>query len=217
MRDLFQPRVLSSATGAALATAVLCLPRFLLWHERVLPVWYLEALIFLGTIVLWAFVFAWHRRYSGRPVLTLAIGSRWAALSTLGGMAAAFALHRYLDPQVRAFTPQDYPVNFREWLAMALFALAFTQLFLLFAPFAWLIRLWPNRAFATIGTIVFSVVVLALKAQSLRTQYPPLLFSTLLLSRALGTWLSVILYLRGGVLLASWWGCLMEARLLLDL
>src|SRR5258708_40307359 len=70
MRALAEPKVLRSALIAALLSALVCFPRLSLWSTRVYPLWYLEALLFLGGTVLWAFVFAWHTNYTGLPVFT---------------------------------------------------------------------------------------------------------------------------------------------------
>jgi hypothetical protein len=53
---------------AAAISALVCYPRLSLWANRVYPLWYLEAVLLLGGTVLWAFVFAWHTKYTGRPV-----------------------------------------------------------------------------------------------------------------------------------------------------
>ena len=71
MRDLAEPEVLKKSIAAAAVSAVACLPRLHAWETRKYPVWYLESVLFLGAIVFWAFVFAWHSKYSGRPLFTL--------------------------------------------------------------------------------------------------------------------------------------------------
>jgi len=71
MRDLIRPELIRPTACAALATAILCLPRLSLWTSRVYPIWYLEAVIFTGSFVLWGFVLAWDSKYTGRPVFTL--------------------------------------------------------------------------------------------------------------------------------------------------
>src|SRR2546421_126926 len=53
MRDLAQPRVLKAAASAAFVSALASYPRLALWPNRVYPLWYLEALLFLGGTVLW--------------------------------------------------------------------------------------------------------------------------------------------------------------------
>jgi hypothetical protein len=60
MRRLADPNVLRSAILAALLTTLACAPRVLLWTTRPYTLGYLEAVLFFGSIVLWAFVFAWH-------------------------------------------------------------------------------------------------------------------------------------------------------------
>ena len=65
-------------------------------------------------------------------------------------------------------------------------------------------------------TVLFGVIVLAIKYQSSTTPIPSLLFATLLAVRIVMGFLSISFYLRGGVLLSWWWTLLVEARNLLD-
>jgi hypothetical protein len=216
MRNLAQPRVLKLAGIASLVTTLACYPRLPFWLNRSFPIWYLEALIFFCGMVLWGFVFAWHALYTHRPVFVLKIEPRLFFAVTLAGIAVATAFHLFLDPALRLKMPDDYPANLRQWLAMALFSVAFNQLFLIFAPFAWLIRLFQNRWAATVLTVLFGAFVLTIKYRAATTPIPSLLFATLLAVRIGMGFLSVSFYLRGGVLLSWWWTLLVEARLLLD-
>ena len=217
MRQLAQPRVLISASLAALATALACYPRLSLWLNRSYPIWYLEALIFLGGIVLWGFVFAWHTQYTRRPVFILKLEPDWFITATLAGILAAIVFRLFLDPTLRPKMPENYPASLEQWLAAVLFSLAFGQLFLLFAPFAWLIRLFKNQRVAAALTVLFGVVVLMIYLRSARLAISPPLLAVLLFARICMGLLSVLFYLRGGVLLAWWWGLLLEARHLLSL
>jgi hypothetical protein len=217
VRDLAQPETLKSAVLAAALTSIACYPRLLLWTKRAHPLWYLEATIFLGAIVLWAFVFAWHSKYCKRPVFTLKLRGATVAAATLAGVLGALALHFFLDPALRLRTPEDYPSNLREWMAITLFTLGFSQLFLLFAPFAWLLRLLRNRRAAAVLTVLFGVFVLVIKTSSSPQPYPAALFAALLLARILSGCLGVYFYLRGGVLLVWWLGLLIEARHLISI
>jgi len=216
VRNLAQPRVLKLAGFASLVTALACYPRLSLWLNRAAPIWYLEAVIFFCGFILWGFVFAWHTPYIHRPVFTLKVEPRLFITVTLAGIAVATAFHLFLDPALRLKMPEDYPANLKQWLAMALFSLAFNQLFLIFAPFAWLVRLFQNQLVATCLTVLFGAFVLTIKCQSAKTPIPSLLFATLLAVRIGMGFLSVSFYLRGGVILSWWWTFLLEARLLLD-
>src|SRR5437667_7902195 len=129
MRALAQPGVLKAAITAALISALACYPRLALWTDRVYPLWYLEALLLLGGIVLWGFVFAWHTKYTGRPVFTLKPPAFPLGLATFCGLAAALLLHFWIDPILKTRSPNEYPANGQEWVAMTLFNLVFTQLF----------------------------------------------------------------------------------------
>ena len=217
MHYLAQPRVLKLATIAALATTLACHPRLSFWLHRAFPIWYLEAVMFFCSIILWSFVFAWHTQYAHRPVFTLKIEPRLFAIVTLAGIVVATGYHLFLDPSLRLKTPEEYPVDVKQWLAIVLFSLAFNQLYFVFAPFAWLIRLFKNRRVATRLTVLFGAIVLAIKYQSSTTPMPSLLFVMLLVVRIVMGFLSVSFYVRGGVLLSWWWTLLIESRHLLNL
>ena len=212
MRNLAQPRVLILATIAALATTLACYPRLSFWLNRAFPIWYLEAVIFCCGIILWSFVFAWHTQFAHRPAFTLKIEPRLFATVTVAGIVVAMAFHLFLDPSLRLKTPEEYPADVKQWLAIVLFSLAFNQLYLVFAPFAWLIRLFKNRWVATCLTVLLSVIVMAIKIRSTPAPFPPLLFAALLAGRVVMGFLAVSFYLRGGVLLSWWWTLLIEAR-----
>jgi len=216
MRNLAQPRVLILATIAALVTTLACYPRLSFWLSRSVPIWYLEAVIFVCGIILWSFVFAWHAQYAHRPVFTLKIEPRLFATVTVTGIVVATGFHLFLDPLLRLKLPEEYPANPEQWFALALFSLALNQLFLVFAPFAWLIRLFKNRWVATGLTVLLSVIVMAIKIHSTPAPFPPPLFATLLAGRVVMGFLAVTFYLRGGVLLSWWWTLLIEARHLVD-
>jgi hypothetical protein len=217
VRRLAQPETLKSALIGGAATAVACYPRLLLWTTRTHPLWYLEAVVFLGTVVLWAFVFAWHTPYTNRPVFTRHLGTGPFVMATLAGILCAMILHRFLDPALRLRTPEDYPATVAQWITMTLFTLAFSQLFLVFAPFAWLVRLFQNQVAAGATTVLFGVFVFAIKTGNSPGPYPfPLLLALVLVRVGMGI-MAVLLYLRGGVILTWWLGLLIEARHLLEL
>lgn len=217
MRHLFQPRVLNWAVIAALASALACHPRLSLWLNRPAPVWYLEGTIFLCGIVLWGFVFAWHTQYTLRPVFVLKPEPGPFIAVTLAGIIAAAVFDLLLDPALRAKIPGDYPADLKHWFAMVLFSMAISQLFLIFAPFDWLMRLFKNLRVATHLTVLFGVLVLAMKIQSLPAQLPPVLLVAVLTAKIVMGFLAVSFYLRGGVMLVWWWVFLFESRHLLNL
>jgi len=217
MRHLAQPKVLKLAGIAALGTALACYPRLSFWLNRSEPIWYLEAMIFLCSMVLWGFVFAWHTPCTNRPVFVRQIEPIPFIAATLIGIAAAAVFHLFIDPSLRPRIPEEYPADLKQWFALALFSLFFSQLFLLFAPFAWLMRLFQNRRVATGLTVLFGAAVLVIRIRALPMPIPPLLFAALLAGRILAGFLAVWFYLRGGVILIWWWAFLFEARNLLDL
>jgi len=214
VRDLTHSKVLKPTVCATFTSALLCLPRLALWSNRRYPIWYLEAVIFAGGFVLWGFVFAWHRKYTGRPVFTLNLRAREVALVTVVGIGVALLLRALFDPFARQAIHEDYPLNLEEWVAMGLFTLALEQLFVLFAPYAWLMRLSKSPTVAFALTILVGLIVLALKLQFAHTPISPALLTALVIARiTLGT-LLLATYLRGGVLLTWWLGCLIHLHTL---
>jgi len=189
----------------------------MLWPKRSYPMWYLEAVLLFGGFVLWAFVFAWHTKYSGRPVFNFKPQAGPFLFATVAGTLAAMMLYFFFDPTYRAWTPEDYPKDFQQWIAMTLFSLAFTQLFLVFAPFAWALRLLKNRWMAIAFTVLFGIFVVLTKIRSLTVPIGPLLFTMLLLVRGATSLLFVWFYSRHGVILAWWWGLLVQSRHLFEL
>lgn len=216
MRHFLQPRVLTQASLAALVSSVACYPRLTYWLNHPAPIWYLEATIFLCSMVLWGFVFAWHARYSGRPVIVFKMGAKLFLTVTLIGIVAAMMFHLWLDPSLRIMMPKEYPEDLRHWSTLMLFTLALNQLFHVFAPFAWFLRLLKNVKVAITLTAVFGAFVLAMKIWSLPTPVSPILLTVLLAVRLAMGFLAVSFYLRGGVILSSWWAFLFQARYLLD-
>ena len=217
MRRLAQPDVLKAAAIGALLTTLLSYPRLSAWTTRPFPIWYLEAVLFFTSIVLWAFVFAWHTQYTQRPVITFNLSLSLFALATAAGVLAAVGQYFLLDPTLRIKAPEDYPKSFDEWLAMTLFILAFTQLFLLFAPFAWLVRLFKNPRVAVVLTLFFGVLIFFIRMRSFSPSLSPTLFLTIITVRIVAGLMLIWLYLRGGLILVWWVGLLVEARHLLSL
>jgi hypothetical protein len=216
MRSLGRPEVLKSAILAGLGSALVCWPRIATASHQRLPAWYLEAVLLLGSIVLWGFVFAWHTQYTQRPVFTLKVAAWPFALATGAGLAAALFWHFAIDPWLRVKAPADYPTTTEQWLAMTLFSLGLKQLFVVFAPFAWLIRLFGRKAPAFILTVVFGLAVVVIREyRSPSSMLGEPFFLGLLAIRSAALVLSVYLYLRGGVLLVWWWELLLQSRHLL--
>jgi len=212
VRNLAKTEVVKSATIATLAGALVCYPRLALWPNRSYPIWYLEAVLLLGGFVLWAFVFAWHAEFTSQPVFNLKPPAKSCILATVAGIIMAAILHWFVDPLFRAATPEDYPAGLRQWIAMALFSLGFTQLFLVFAPFDWSVRLSRRRWFAMLFTVLFGVFVLVVKLRSSPTNISPSSFWLLIVVRAVISFFSVWFYSRHGVILAWWWGFLLQTR-----
>jgi hypothetical protein len=164
---------------------------------------------------MWAFVFAWHTEYTHRPLFTLRIKPMLFASATVVGIIAGLGHHWLLDPSLRPANPEDYPVDFRHWVAQVLFTLSFNQLFLLFAPFAWAMRLFRDERVATWVIVAFGVLVLALKTDASPLPQSALLILALATLQIASAFFGVWFYLRGGIFLAWWIAFLVEARHLL--
>ena len=216
MRHLLQPQVLRAASIAAAVSALACYPRMSLWLHRPGPVWYLEATIFICCIMLWGFVFAWHTPYTGRQVFIFKQELAPLVVATLAGIGTAAASYLWLDPLLRTKFPDEYPPDLEHWLAAVPFTLTFNLLFAVFAPFDWLMRLAKNRWAATIAIGLLGAVLLLMKIHKLHVSIPLPLLAVMLAGRFVAGFLAVWFYLRGGVLLVSWWALLVECRHLFD-
>ena len=213
MRLLGRPEVLRSAIIAGLCSALVCWPRIATAPHQRYPLGIWRRWYSLGSIVLWGFVFAWHAQYTQRPVFTLKVAAWPLALTTGAGLATALFWHFAIDPWLRFKAPEDYPTTIEQWLAMTLFSLGLKQLFVVFAPFAWLIRLFGRKEPAFILTVIFGLIVVVIREY--RSPSPMLLepfFLGLLAVRGAAEAFSVYLYLRGGVLLVWWWDLLLQSR-----
>ena len=217
MQHLFQPRVLNWASLAAALTTLACYPELSLVPLEHFPVWFLLADLFFCSIILWAFVFAWHTPYTGKPVFSFKFDSRLWLTATLAGAGVAAIFHLGLDPDLRAKFPREYPADWQHWLASVFFSFALTQLFLVFAACDWLMRLTRNRTATVILAGLFAAGVQAMKIHSLKTPVSPAFTAALLATRFASGMLAVWFYLRGGIFLVWWWALIQSCRLLLDL
>src|SRR5437763_17200677 len=127
MRALAEPEVLRNAIVAAAISAAASFARVQAWQTRRYPVWYMEAVLFLGAIVFWAFVFGWHTKYSGRPLFTLRPDRLAFAIATAAGVIGAVTQYYFLDPTLKTRSPEDFPMNLGQSAAMILFALTFVD------------------------------------------------------------------------------------------
>src|SRR5258708_21414066 len=212
MRGVGEFGVLKSAVSAAALAALACLPRLVLWPTRRYPLWYLDALVFLGGAVLWAFVFAWHTEYTGLPIITANVQRKHFHVATVSGVLLAILLRLFLDPTARSIIPDDYPATLGQWLAMTLFNLGFTQLFLVFAPFAWMFRLSGRKEFAITFTVIFGVVVLLIRNHSAHAPLPLGLAAGVGFCRGGGGGFCLFFFLCGGDFLGFCGGLLLRMR-----
>ena len=217
MRSLVQPGVLKSAGAAALITSLVCFPRLALWGDRPHKLWFLSLTLAWASFILWSFVFGWRPHNAHRPILAVqARPALWSA-ATLAGLAGAVVLRQFIDSVLQPLVPGDYPDTHEAWLAMTLFTLAFDQLFLCFAPFAFFVRLLHNQRAAAGLTVLFGVVLLGLRIKSLAPLVSPFFIAELFVWRTAAGFLTLYFYLKGGALLAWWWVLLLQLRHLITL
>ncbi len=217
MRALAQPPVVSAASLAAALTALVCYPRLALWTDRPAAVWFLELAVLCPGFVLWSFVFGWQGQDGRRDPRSLSRSPALWALGTAAALLAAVVNAAWLDPRVQAVTPGEFPTDLTSWLAMTLFSLSLGQLFCVFAPLAFFLRMGARMWLAVTLTIGFAVFILALKVHSLHQPLPLELLASMIVGRVLGTGLLLYFYLKGGLPLAWWMSLLVQARHLLNL
>lgn len=212
MRSFTEPAVLLRAALAGTVSALACYPRLSHWTQRKDDVWFLVAVIGSAMFVMWAAVLAWHERHSRREVFPRRIPPKlW--LTTLGlGLAGAAISFHFGDPMLRKFGPTDFPENPAQWLEHVLFNLALEQLFLCFAPFAFFVRLLHGVKAAALGVVGFSLLILALKLQSLPAALTWELALGMVLFRAVHSTVTVWLYLQGGVWLVWFFALALQCR-----
>ena len=217
MRSLLQPGVLKSAGTAALITSLVSFPRLALWSDPPHQLWFLSLTLAWASFILWSFVFGWHPQNARRPILAVkARAALWSA-ATLAGLAGAVMLRLFIDSVLQPLVPGDYPDTHEAWLAMTLFTLAFDQLFLCFAPFAFFVRLLQNQRAAAVLTVLFGVALLCLRIKSLAPLVSPFFIAELFVWRTAAGFLTLYFYLKGGALLAWWWVLLLQLRHLITL
>ena len=202
---------------AAMFTTIACYPRLMLWLERPYSVVLMCIMMFVCTFVLWAFAFAWQKPYAGRDVIANGFSLKIWIAATLLSLAWAAVLRYGIDPQLRVVTPKEFPDSWKMWIAMTLFTLALTPLFLTFAPFAFFMRLFRLQRFCMALTVLFGVFVLFLKLQSGASHPPFLLALELTALRLAGGFAGLYFYLRGGALPVWWMVVIQECRHAIDL
>jgi len=217
VRSLLQPGVLKSAGIAALITSLVSFPRLALWSDRPRPLWLLSLTLTWASFILWSFVFGWLPQTAHRPIPTVkARPALWSA-ATCAGLAGAVMLRLFIDSVLQPLVPGDYPDTYEAWLAMTLFTLAFDQLFLCFAPFAFFVRLSQNQRAAAGLTVLFGVALLCLRINSLASQVSPFFVAELFVWRTGAGFLALYFYLKGGALLVWWWVLLLQLRHMITL
>ncbi|MDB6108941.1 MAG: hypothetical protein JWR69_691 [Pedosphaera sp.] len=214
MRSLAQPKVLAGAGLAALITSLACYPRLALWSASPAPLLFSWLMLLWVTFMLWSFVLGWHLKYTGQRVLAFQWQARLWMLATLGGVVSALVLRFAVDPYWRVLSPTSFPSDWRSWLAMSLFSLAFDPLFLCFAPYAFFMRLFRRQTSALVLTVSFELFVLYAKLSSSTLPTTGWLVEVIVL-RVVAGFLSVYCYVKGGIWLIWWLVLVMELRHLL--
>jgi len=217
VRSLLQPNVLKAAGAGAAITSLASYPRLILWTDRPQPLWFLMLTLAWAAFLLWSFVFGWHSKYTGQPAIVVRTKPvSWGA-ATVAGLLGALLLELRIDPVLRPLVPDDYPATVQTWLATTLSLLAFEQLFICLAPFAFFLRLSQRPAIAATLTVFFGVFLVYLKARRWPGQFSSFFISELFAWRVLAGFLSVAFFLKGGAVLTIWWTLLLQLRHLLHI
>ncbi|MBI3876940.1 MAG: hypothetical protein HY300_13470 [Verrucomicrobia bacterium] len=216
MRSLVQPAVLRASALAAALSGLACWPRLALWTERRDAIGFLLAVVAVCAFFLWNFVLGWHERYAQRPVFARVEPKLWGRVTALALMVAV-VIHFAGDPFVRPLAPEEFPNDLATWAAMLLFGVGFGSVFLVFAPFAFFVRLTRRVNWSAAGTVLLGVLVVFLKAGARAEPLPAGWLAALMLARAVGAAWVVWLYLRGGAGLVWWCGAVVQARHLIEI
>jgi hypothetical protein len=216
MRSLAKPVVMRNAALAAALCTLACWPRLALWLERREALWFLLAVVCCCSFFLWDFVFAWQEQYGGRPVFQKPAPQLWLAV-TLAAIAVACAKLAWADPVLRPLRPDDFPKDFASLGGMTLFSAALVTPLLLFAPFAFFLRLTRSVQCSSIGTVLLGMFVAWTAAGLKEPALPPHVLAGVVAGWATGGAWGLVLYHRGGAALVWWWGAVVQARHLAEL
>jgi len=200
MRRLADRDVMKKAGVAAVASGVLCLPRLMMWEDRVKAWWLMGAILVWAMFFLWLFVFAWHEHHGGGKVVRWKVEGRIWLVVVVASVLWGVFLAAFVDPSLKAWNPKEFPTDGLDVLARVAFAVSLESLFLLFAPFALMIRLTGKVGAAYGLTLVFVMLVAGLKMISLEYQLSAGWMLALFAMRLLGSGVLLLLYLRKGVL-----------------
>jgi hypothetical protein len=216
MRHLGRSEVLRAAGIATLLTGSACYPRLSIW-DRLEGHVFANLLVLMWCIfVLWAFVFAWHKEYFGQAPIRQDLPVRFWASIGAAGFGAAVLLRLALDPWLRGVAPWNYPESGMEWTAVVLFAVFFGALFLIFAPFAFYIRLTRNARVSSVATVLGATAVMLLRYLATADDRSVSTAALLAVVFAGQATVSLTLYLRGGALAVWLFMFLVETRHLVD-
>lgn len=212
MRSFADSAVLLRAGLGAALTTLACYPRVAHWSSREDAVWFLMSVIGWATFVMWASVFAWHRRYSEREVFPRDVAPKLWLIALAFGVVGALISFHYGDPTLRRLAPTDFPRTPSQFAEHVLFNLAFEQLFLCFAPFAFCVRLLPGARAAGICVVLFGLFVFAMKLQSVAAAITWDMALGLAFFRALHSGVAVWLYRQGGAWLVWLFTLMLQCR-----
>lgn len=213
MDALVRKDTLIAASTAASVSALACYPRLALWTDRPNALWFTWSILLLSSFILWSFVFAWYPSSLGLPVIRKPRARVWF-LTAIAGPVSALVLLIIVDPTLRGIRPTDYPTSPTTWLAAALFNLAFSQLFVCYAPLAFFLRLTRHPTTTVAFTVLFGLALLTAQIHSSNIEISAGFALTLFSIRALFGTLSAIIFLRGGLLPAATWSLILDVRLL---
>ena len=212
VHSLVRPNVIRGAAVAAIITTLACLPRLLGWVHLAYAAWFLVAVLAWASFILWSFVLGWHHRFLDSQPFVFPRNTQPWWIATVGGLTAASILFGVVDPMLRRIAPNEYPAGLASWAGMAMFDLAFVQLFVTFAPFDFFLRLFRKPWLAAWLAVVFGLFLLFLKIRSVEHAFSNgemmFLFAGRLAIGGITAWL----YWKAGTIPVLWFAFLLELR-----
>ncbi|MGB0581250.1 MAG: hypothetical protein ACPGVU_16245 [Limisphaerales bacterium] len=215
MRLLAQPDILRSAGLASVVSGLLCFPRLQAAQRYEEMLIFAVLMLFWCQFVLWAFVFAWEPAYGKAEPLTIQRNPKHWALLMAGGVMVAGYQYFLVDPGYRAVAPNEYPYTFNAWWRQVLFTMAFSELFLCYAPLAFFVRLAQDEEWAMKLTVGFNVFFVAVKLFTMPQAPGAATIIALLILRLGIAYAAVRLYRWSGILAVSLLVLITQSRHLL--
>ena len=198
LRRLSNRQVMKQSVVAALGVGLFCLPRIVFWEDRP-DFWLLMWGILVWCLFfLWLFVFAWHELYGENRIFQWKVAPKILLPVVAISLVWSLILATCCDPVLRELNPKEYPDSELDTVVRTFFTVSLESLFLLFAPFAILLRLSKSVKAAYCLTLVLALLTAGMKMNSLANQLPLPWMGALFGIRLVGSGLLLWLYVKKG-------------------